>query len=559
MLVGATKILSTQAGIGGNSPARLNASDGQNAQVSSKRSATPNWAESARHPTFKSNGQNHSAGQTVLSTPTTPTPQTAQSPRTPAHADKTRLARDVLRALGRPSGSFNTVTVPSTPAGTPSAPNLISAERSNAFVNQAEPIPPFGAAEDQTVPAAQHTEREVIVIDEDDASASETKAMANAIERQRDEDTAVIDTGGPPAVVATNREPSPMITTINSTINFPDATEIVEVSTPGALEMIYNEAQQALRIHAAPSRLRSHEEDAPLPNATSPPTSPLLGSVASPPPVSRLSTPIEDTRQDITAVDDFPMYQSVEGLSGQEEHRPHSPPRTPNAFVAQLPILSRNGGGDSEHGARPASLLVSPTISQFGEPSTPGPVPQAGPSKEPLFLSSPLSSSDSVINQILLPTDAASDSFDTFVPSGLLGVSTYQLSRSKGKGRARDSSSDEGRITENFTASSRPKKRRKVIPDDSSVEIVESSEPEEPLRQSQKTNARRRGFIMEVLVPHSERVERIKERIAALQGRSSTRHKSPRKAATKRRIVSDDSSEEGDDTRDGGNHISAWI
>lgn len=445
---------------------------------------TPDWKHSAHHAIFRLNSQNVSSGRTVFNTPPTsqasgsPRPQNmVASPRTPKDADKSTLARSILRSLGRSSQSAGSTSTPSRnqPESTPRV-QTTSQGAENGLVA-------IEAAQDETVatpvllqpPAAS---AEVIVISDDSATASRSASVLEAPPRQPGKDISMgvlrnrlFKLNSDSAAKASTSEAF-----VDARESFPDVEAPEEISTPGAIQMALEDAREA---------------------------SPPQGSNASPPPVSRMFSPIDNGIMDVDEVQPAgPVRRSPsldERLLLSLQKAVHSPTRL------QSPA---DAGAQSRHSS--ASVPIS---NHFENRSTPEHALE--PSREPLFFSSPLTSIEEI--DMPIPTSSRDRDEDAFVPSGLLGLASSSPKKNKGKGRARDSDSDGIEfmgIMMRRSSPPRARKRQKVmhVDNDGDIEIIESSEPEEARQESRNLRRRFKVKVEVVVPPLSQELLRIKRR-----------------------------------------------
>lgn len=459
-----------------------------------------------------------------------------------------------MRALGRPTGL---VSVPVTPvrADTQSRSEAVQAKTAETAANQHPPS--SGSATQLLARPESVPSNEVIIVDDSSSMSKSVPLESRATSGKVAKPMPAGATPTPPSLQASASSLPPSTVSHTSPTFTPTAglTEdmdvVEEVSTPGVLELAYNEAQQ-LRVG---SRLRPVEEDAPLKTAT-PPTPPRQSSVASPPPVSRSSSPTVAKVPHDTTGSGLQFSEVTEYSSTPKPLLHRQFPRSVVGSVSHAQALPGpqepldDNAMDSDVSMQPATTIMSssPTTSQHGKGLNPDPDNISRSPKEPLFLVSPRSSADSVVEKILISSKTPDGATDVFVPSGLLN--TYPLATGdKVKGRARDSDED---VPAAAASPGPARKRRRMDKENDGEGLVGSSDVNEVMRAPRQTGMWRRRYKVEVVIPPpSELVRRAKAQIARRRNTTG----SPSRTPWRTTVISDsDSSSEIEAASDAGDH-----
>ncbi|GJE87486.1 hypothetical protein PsYK624_035690 [Phanerochaete sordida] len=288
--------------------------------------------------------------------PQTPQGSTRPTVLTPDQADRSRLARDILRSLGRPSAQFLAQPSTSGKSGSEDANATAKRKRTSSTAESADKRPKTDADKAESLAALQ-----TAVNGTEPASITASSAPAPPPLQMIE----ILPASQAPLRPQADGEPP-----VSSKPLVSD-TSVEEIRTPGAMELALNEALR---------RTVLLEQDSPSAPGAPPLDAPEASS-------SQLQYPTPPSHAtDATAV-----------LNGDVDMVDAQPP------PSSSPVLS--GGASSEP-------LVPPIATLSDSSSTPT-TPSAGPSKQPLFYASPPDEHQELDAPLIL---ALAD----FVPSGLL-------------------------------------------------------------------------------------------------------------------------------------------
>ncbi len=379
--------------------------------------------------------------------PSTPPAGKRDTPLTP---NTKTLARDILRSLGRPRGSLSSNA---SSQGSPGPTKL--------RVDQH--IPPPASQPSVPAPDQQYREKEIIVIDDDSSVSSRPPFDSMSVDEvslpEKPVETSLPHPLSPPRRPSPPQQSSspaehPPVEKPPAAVPSPVDFDVVEIQTPGAIQMAYEEVQEMLQNGAPTATIDEiigvQTGNVPIPA----PSSPRLSSAASPPPQSRSSTPADLVPAPRTPTPEPPP---VAGPSKEPLFLASSPPSSSADVEDQMVIEHDESDQRSTDAFTPTGLLG------FGA----APPPQT------------------------------------------------TSSLNKGKGRALEVDSDEDDDSMPGLNPRRYKRQKvdHVLASDS--EAVETSESGEGVRRSQP---RKDGKVYVDVPPMSERYERYRRRVEQHEG-----------------------------------------
>lgn len=245
--------------------------------------------DSIHPPTLSANRPPH----TVLNPPPSsqgnlPSTPPAGQRDTPLTPNTKTLARDILRSLGRPRGSLSS-----------NASSQGSPRPSKLRVDQHRP--PTASQPSVPAPDQQYREKEIIVIDDDSSVSSRPPFDSISVDEvslpEKPVEASLPRPPSPPSRLPSppQRPSSPALRVEKPAPAVPSPVDfdVVEIQTPGAIQMAYEEVQEMLQNGAPTATIDEiigvQTGNVPIPA----PSSPRLSSAASPPPQSRSSTPAD--------------------------------------------------------------------------------------------------------------------------------------------------------------------------------------------------------------------------------------------------------------------------
>jgi hypothetical protein len=358
--------------------------------------------------------------------------ESSSASRSPRQADTTRLARDILRSLGRPSFKQGSCISPAPSFAAEISASNTKRKRSTSIEDDMEKrqktSDAVGTVLVANTPASQPNSR--------DTTRPPSSATSMGIE------PAFVD-------VQTLNAAIPIVPQAPATTLADEDSDVViveepeEIATPGALEMALQEAAQA-----AASGLQEVASQAQVPTSAIHNAPPVGHFIISPPSAKEAASLPPSSRSSSPSQGELPTAGEIPdgGIYGTD---------APQLQLSTSGIQSQS-----------VDELIPPiaTISD----SSPTPVtPVAGPSKQPLFFVSPGSPRDVFRPSATLDENGVPD----FMPSGLLDAGLPILID---KGKQRTHESDD---VMDVDAPSTPHRGISV---DSDIEIIEPPEPVKP-------------------------------------------------------------------------------